>query len=76
MKDVYAESYYTIDDLYKAFDMGLETAFVVLENTASLPLDDQKEIISVIKKQIKNEWEFKSDLEPRIRVVSRQKRQS
>jgi hypothetical protein len=76
MKDLLPERYYTASDLYEAFDMGLDTAFFVLEKTAGLSYDDQKEIIHLIKKQIENDWEFKSDLGPRIRVVSGQKRQS
>jgi hypothetical protein len=76
MKDLSAQRYYLADDLREAFDMGLDTALFVLEKTAGLPHNDQIEIINLIKQQIENDWEFKPDLRPRIRVVSKQKRQS
>jgi hypothetical protein len=56
--------------------MGLETAFIIFDNTASFPYDDQKDIVNEIKKQIENDWGFKPDLQARMMVVSTQKRQS
>jgi hypothetical protein len=52
MQNLYPEIYYSVDDLYEAFDLGLETAFLVLEKTKELSYDDQVCILNEIKRRI------------------------
>lgn len=36
------QKFYTLEDLDKAFDMGLETAGVVIEKSIGLPIEGQR----------------------------------
>jgi hypothetical protein len=59
MRSLYfSESYYTVDDLYEAFDIGLDTALFVLERIAGLPYDDQMDMLLEIKSQLENHKVF------------------
>lgn len=54
MKILFLERHYTENGIFEAFDMGLDTAFYVLERTAGLPYDDRMEILREVKKRIED----------------------
>ena len=51
---LYDERYYTENDIYEAFDMGLDIAIYILQKTADLSSDDQMEIVKEIKRRIED----------------------
>lgn len=48
----YPESYYTKEDLNKAFDMGLETAIDLIDKIRGLSYEGQSQIVAYLKKEI------------------------
>ena len=47
----YPEHLYTVEDLNKAFGMGLETAVYVLDKSLDLSTDGQRYLINCMKKK-------------------------
>ena len=52
MRQDFIQKIYTVEDLDKAYSMGLETAVFVLENSIGMPTESQRALIESIKKMI------------------------
>jgi len=52
MKDDFSEKWYTLKDLNRAFNMGLESAVLVLESAEKLHPGGRRFLVELLKKQI------------------------
>lgn len=50
MGEVYQEHIYKKEDIEKAYDMGWESAILILEKSIGMSVDGQKELLSMLKK--------------------------
>jgi hypothetical protein len=52
MEDKYSEYVYSAKDIEKAFDMGLDTAFGIMEKSIGLSVGGQRHLLDRMKKKI------------------------
>jgi len=52
MGDEYSEYIYSAKDIEKAFDMGLESAVVILEKSIGLSIEGQRHLLERMKNKI------------------------
>ena len=52
MEDKYSEHVYSAKDIEKAFDMGLDTAFAIMEKSIGLSVEGQKKLLESMKKRL------------------------
>ena len=50
MGEVYNEHIYKKEDIEKAYDMGCESAIMILEKSIGMSVDGQKELLGMLKK--------------------------
>lgn len=55
MENRFPEVIYTVEDVNKAFSMGLESAVVVLENALFLSRNGQRQLIDLLKERIEQD---------------------
>lgn len=49
------QTLYTTEDIYQAFNMGLNSAIFVLERSLVLDLEDRMHMIEVLRGMVKND---------------------
>ena len=52
MGDEYSEYIYSSKDIEKAFDMGMDTALVIMEKSIGLTVEGQRNLLEKMKKKI------------------------
>ena len=50
MGEMFSEHIYRKEDIEKAYDMGWESAIMILEKSIGMSVDGQKELLSLLKK--------------------------
>lgn len=50
MTEGYFEHLYKKEDIEKAYDMGWESAIMILEKSIGMSIDGQKELLNMLKK--------------------------
>ena len=50
MGEVFKEHIYKKEDIEKAYDMGWESAIMILEKSIGMSVDGQKELLGMLKK--------------------------
>jgi len=69
MKDEHFEHFYTEQDIYKAFDMGLETAIDAFEGAIGFAPKRQMQLIEELKRMLYENREVDNQQKKTLRLV-------
>ena len=69
MKDEHSEHFYTEQDIYKAFDMGLETAINAFEGAVRFTPKEQMRLIEELKRMLYENREVDNQQNITLRLV-------
>ena len=50
MREIFNDHIYKKEDIEKAYDMGWESAIMILEKSIGMSVDGQRELLSLLKK--------------------------
>ena len=69
MEDEYSDELYSKQDIYQAFDMGLEWAIHVFEKAVNFSPEGRKQLIEGLKKALSEEKNYDKKPKRTLRLV-------